>query len=147
MIGFHKILVPVDGSSNAKRALEYAGYLAGCCQATIGVLHVINLSSEIAALIPPGTGGYIPDGVLDNVQSTGRFIIDEALRLLPSGVVAEGFVEIGSTTDVIVDFCIAQGYDVIVMSSRGQGAIEQLILGSVSSYVLHHAPCPVMVVR
>lgn len=147
MLKFTKILVPLDGSENSHRALAYASYLAGCCGASVGVLHVVNLSSKVAAIGQLGTGGYVPDGVLDELQDTGRSIIDEALALLPSGIAAKGFVEVGRPTDKIVTFCGTNGYDLIIIGSRGLGAIEQLVLGSVSSFVLHHASCPVMIVR
>jgi nucleotide-binding universal stress UspA family protein len=147
MLKFSKILVPVDGSENSVRALKYAGYLAECCQASVGVLHVVNLSAEVAAASQMSTGGYIPDSVLVDIQDTGRSIVREALTLLPGGIEASGSLEIGKPTDVVISFCIAESYDLIVIGSRGQRAIEQLLFGSVSNYVLHHAPCPVMVVR
>lgn len=141
------ILVPVDGSINSERALSYAAYLAVQCSASIGVLHVVNLSSAVAAIGHVGTGGYIPDRVLEDIQEAGRCVIDKALKQLPSQVEAKGFLEIGSPKDTVITFCADKGYDLIVMGSRGLGAIEQLVLGSVSSYVLYHAACPVLVVK
>lgn len=147
MIRLSKILVPVDGSANSHRALSYASFLAECCRAAVGVLHVVNLSAEVAAIGQLSTGGYIPDGVLNDLKETGNAVVNEALKLLPPGVAAIGFSEVGKPAETIVTFCAANGYDLIVIGSRGLGALEQLILGSVSSYVLHHAPCPVMIVR
>lgn len=147
MPNFQAILVPVDGSPNSQRALSYAGYLAALCSASVGVLHVVNLSSAVAAIGHVGTGGYIPDRVLEDIQEAGRSIIDEALKQLPPGVTAKGFLEIGSPKDTVIAFCAENGYDLIVMGSRGLGAIEQLVLGSVSSYVLYHSSCPVMVIK
>lgn len=147
MLKITKILVPVDGSANSHRALAYASYLAERCQAAVGVLHVVDLSARVAAISQLSTGGYVPDGVIDDVRETGNSIVNEAVALLPAGIAVKGFTEVGKTTDTIVAFCAAHDYDLIVIGTRGMGAIEQLVLGSVSSYVLHHAPCPVMVVK
>lgn len=147
MLAFKKILVPVDGSKGAKKALAYAGYLAELCHGSVGILHVVNLSAEMAAVGSISTGGYIPDRVLEDVQESGRLIIAKALKQLPSTVAAEGFMEIGSPSEIVVEFCVEKGYDLIVIGSRGLGAIKGLVLGSVSNYVVHRAPCPVMVIK
>lgn len=147
MDGFRKILVSVDGSENSQRALVYAGYLAELCNAPVGVLHVVNLSADVATLGEAGTGGYVPDSVLTGIREIGQGVVDQALKQLPHTVSASGFLEIGLPTSTIVAFCVDNKYDLIVMGSRGLGAIKQLVLGSISSYVLHHAPCPVMVVK
>lgn len=144
---FRTILVPTDGSANSRRALAYAGYLAELCQASVGLLHVVNLSAEVPALNHFSTGGYIPDKVLDDIQESGRLMVNEELKQLPPAVAAKGFLEVGVPTDIIIDFCTRNGYDLIVMGSRGLGMIKELLLGSVSSYIVHHAPCPVMVVK
>lgn len=144
---FQNILVPIDGSANSRRTLAYAGYLAGRCHASVGILNVVNLSAEMSSVGLINTGGYIPDRVLKDIQNSGQSIVDEALKQLPSTIEAQGFVEIGVPTEAIVAFGIENGYDLIIMGSRGLGAFKEFVLGSVSSYVLHHAPCPVMVIR
>ena len=141
------ILVPVDGSENSQRALDYAGYLAELCHASVGILHVVNLASKVSAIGQVGTGSYVPDSILNGIQEAGQFVVDEALKQLPHKVSSSGFLELGSPNSTIVAFCIENNYDLIVMGSRGLGAIKQLVLGSISSYVLYHAPCPVMVVK
>lgn len=146
-MGFHKILVPIDGSKNSGRALAHAGYLAELCQASVTLLHVMNLFAEVPALAQLGTEGYIPDKVLEDAQESGRMIISEALKQLPSSVAAKGFLEIGRPTDIILAFLAENGYDLIVMGSRGLGTVKGLLMGSVSSHVVRHATCPVMVVK
>lgn len=147
MLAFSNILVPVDGSENSRRALAYAGYLAGLCQASVGILHVVNLAAVISSVGQSNMGVYIPDRVFENLQEAGQLMIDEALQQLPPAVRAQGFMKIGSPPEVIVSFCAANGYDLIVMGRRGLGTIKELVLGSVSSYVLHRAACPVMVAK
>lgn len=146
-MGFHKILVPIDGSKNSERALAQAGYLAEVCQASITLLHVMNLFAEVPALAQIGTEGYIPDQVLEDAQESGHMIIDEALKQLPSSVAAKGFLEIGRPSDVILAFLAENDYDLIIMGSRGLGTVKGLLLGSVSSHIVRYASCPVLVVK
>lgn len=147
MIAFRNILVPVDGSDNSQRALDYAGYLAELCHASLGILYVVDPSVEVSSLVQANAGGYIPERVFEALQESGQIIIDQALKQVPPTIQAEGIMEIGAPAQVIVSLSAANSYDLIVMGSRGLGAIKEFVLGSVSSHVLHHALCPVLVVR
>ena len=59
----------------------------------------------------------------------------------------ETYVERGAPGAVLCERAQALGADVVVVGSRGRGAIRRVLLGSVSSHVVHNAPCPVLVVR
>ena len=146
MTEIRTILAPVDGSENSQRALAYAAYLAKQCGASLSVLHVVNLTATVSSIHQIG-GGYVPDSVLNNIQEAGRSILEDALKQLPPGIEATVHLEIGSPTISVVSFCTDHKYDLVVMGSRGLGTLGQLVLGSISNYVLHHAPCPVMVVK
>lgn len=144
---FRRILVPVDGSENSKRALAYAGYLAKLCQASVDVLHVVNLAAVLPALGQVNTGGYIPDQVFDEIQENGRRIVSESVKAIPPEIVVNSFIEVGVPTETIMSVCTKNQDDLIIMGRRGLGMIKELMLGSVSNYVLHHATCPVMIVK
>lgn len=137
------ILVPVDGSQHSRRALERTIYFAELCQAGIGLLHVIDPNSQVSPFGQVSLGGYIPD----NLKDYGRAVLQDAFKQVPGTLETECFLEIGTPAELIVNFCQEKNYDLIIMGSRGRGAIKQLLLGSVSSYVLYHAPCPVLVIR
>ncbi|MGL5513455.1 MAG: universal stress protein [Sporomusa sp.] len=140
---FRSIVVAVDGSGHAERALEQAIYLAGLCQAKIVLLYVLNVDAKISSLEQVSLGGYIPD----NIKSEGWKILQAAAELVPRNIPAETLLEIGAPAEVVVEFCQACYCDLIIMGSRGLGSIKKLLLGSVSNYVLTHAPCPVLIVR
>lgn len=53
----------------------------------------------------------------------------------------------GDPRDVIVDFCRDAKVDLLVMGSRGIGAVKRALMGSTSAYCVHNAPCPVVVCR
>jgi len=140
---FQSILVPLDGSKPSQRALEQAISIAELYQAHINLLYVLDLNSQVSAFEQVSISGYIPDEIKEN----GRSILKGALQQIPPTVKAHTFLEIGLPTETIVDFCQENGCDLIIMGSRGLGAVKQLIMGSVSKYVLHHATCPVLITR
>lgn len=67
------------------------------------------------------------------------------VRLL--GVTAETRAEVGEPGMTICDVAAEVGADVVVLGSHGHGWLQRVLLGSVSHYVLQHAPCPVLVMR
>ena len=71
----------------------------------------------------------------------------KAMHEIPKEIETLPIVEIGSPAETIVDVCEREKYNLIIMGSRGLGAIQQIFMGSVSQYVLSHAPCPVMIAR
>jgi nucleotide-binding universal stress UspA family protein len=114
-----KILLAYDGSDDARRALGHAADLAAGTDSTVLLeLEERRRQSREARDVLAGRGI-----VADSVAPTGDpgwAIVDEARRL---------------------------GADLIVMGTRGRSTVTRLLLGSVSTSVLHHAPCDVLVVR
>jgi nucleotide-binding universal stress UspA family protein len=64
-----------------------------------------------------------------------------------NNVQVETLLELGDHAQVIIDTANKNHYDLIIMGSRGLSVFKELLLGSVSFKVMHHASCPVMVVR
>ena len=141
-----RILVLVDGSDNSKRALEYAAYMAQVSKASVDLLHVVTLGAEIASLTPV-TSGYVPDQVAKDLEEAGAMILKEASIGFAVGTRVKAHLEIGVPTDVALEVCEENKIDLIVMGSRGLGFFKGLVLGSVSSYLVEHATCPVLVIK
>ena len=120
------ILVPVDGSEGADRAIEKAVMLAKLCNAINAVLS---------------------DAILDSVTKAGNVILERAMEMVPEGVEKESFSDTGSPAVVVLDFAESNNIDLIVMGSRGLGVVKGVLLGSVSQYVVEQAKCPVLVVK
>ena len=137
------ILVPVDGSPHSFKSFDYAVYLAECCHARIGLLYVVNLADCLSDLEQVSTGGYIPD----ELKAAGRVVLNEAKSRLDKVLQCDFFLEIGALAEVIEDFALNNDYELIVMGSRGFGALKEILVGSVSNHVLHHADCPVLLVK
>ena len=136
---FNKILVAVDHSEHARRALGAAANLASLSKGEVRVVHVREMSI--------GKPGPVPREFTDEAQE----LVDESVKALAdSGATTTGNVRTSHTGRVaaeIVDEAVDFEADVVVMGSRGLTDLEGLVLGSVTHKVLHLSDLPVLVVR
>lgn len=144
-----KILVPTDGSNHAKKAIEYACDLASKYGATVHLMHVISKSE-----IPEGLDRYIE---VEKIEAPR----EQVLKKIGDGIIKGGLTEakakgtnnvkssivIGDPAEKIVEFAKENGVDMIIMGSRGLGAMKGILLGSVSSKVCHAAGCTCVTVK
>ncbi|MDU4960559.1 MAG: universal stress protein [Sporomusaceae bacterium] len=145
-IRYAKILVPVDGSQNSFAALTHAVQLAKLFQAEIGILHVAIIMQQLP-IATQFNDVYLPESVLTHVQDFSETVLKEARKQIPTDIPVQTFCEIGSPAIIIPEFAEQNGYDLIVIGSRGLGVIKGLFMGSVSNYVVNHAKCPVLVIK
>ena len=146
---FERILIPYDGSVGAERALAKAIQLARLCEAQLIVLTVYRHHSMLEASVSMVRGALEPGGNLDEaMRTTAREVADYAkARALAEGLShVSAFIKPGQPARSIVAFGKEKGCDLIVVGSRGLGAAEGFLLGSVSHKVTGLAECPVMVV-
>jgi nucleotide-binding universal stress UspA family protein len=137
-----KILVPVDGSEYSFRAVQAAAALAVKFDSKITLLHVTA----------PPFGHYLGEldiaitmNILEEMEKEGRAILAKAEAECPEGLVDTIYRQ-GNPTATIVNES-KKGYDLIVMGSRGLGALKEFLMGSVSNGVVHRSDCSVMIVR
>ena len=132
-----KIVVGYDGSEAAKRALDRAITLAG----DDGRITVVGAAETHAR------AGFTEGARLDPSEiERRRKDLEEAKALLAErGVDAEALGAQGDPGDVILDS--AKDADLVVVGSRGLNPFQRLLLGSVSSKIVHRAECDVLVVR
>jgi nucleotide-binding universal stress UspA family protein len=141
----HKLLVPVDGSENALRAVRYAVALAKELRdASISVLHVHEeplLYGEIEV--------YVPREKLKAIQHDQSVaIVEGALKLLrESGVPFTSDIVVGKIAPSIANHAQQQGCDAIIMGTHGNSAIGNLLMGSVATRVVHLVKVPVTLVK
>ena len=140
---YKKILVPIDGSEMSTQALLQAVYVAQHCGASLGVLHVVDLNKEVSAFERVSLSGYVPS----ELKETAYQLLAEIMHEIPREIEAKALVKMGDPGEVIVDTCMEGDYDLIIMGSRGFGTFRQMVMGSVSQSVLHHAPCSVLIAR
>lgn len=145
---FTRILVPYDGSKSAERALLKAIDLARLCQCDLTVLTVYRHHAMLEASLSMVRPMNAPSNLDDVLRREAREVAEWAKRQAIDGGVpnARAFVKAGYTARTITGFAEKNGYDLIVMGTRGLGSIEDYLLGSVSHKVSGTSPCPVMLV-
>ncbi|MEZ4590655.1 MAG: universal stress protein [Chloroflexota bacterium] len=144
---FQKILVPLDGSKLAERALEPALRLA---QAASGELLLLSIpfAKHLFVEDPIGYKVISPE---TSIEATRAELSAYLHRLTetraPSDAVMYSRIGYGDEASVIVDTAVAEAIDLIVMSTHGFNGMSRWFLGSVTEKVLRSAPCPVLVIR
>jgi nucleotide-binding universal stress UspA family protein len=134
------ILVPLDGSPHAAAALERAIAIARSSGARLTLLHVIEPPH-----LPPVGGVYVAAFLTPETEQEAEALLDRAAARVPDGIRIATIVRYGDAADVILRRVEAAGHDLVVMGSRGLGALRSLLQGSVSRAVLHRSPVPVIV--
>jgi len=146
---FANILVPLDGSEGAARALDTALELTRRFGGELSLLCVFRHHSPLeASLSMVRAGGPMnrPDDALKGYA--GDIVADAKARAIEAGVTPkEAIIKRGQPARSIVEFAKDRGIDAIVMGSRGTGDMEGLLLGSVSHKVTSLAPCTCVTVK
>ena len=145
-----KILLPIDGSEYSNAAIAEVVHRPWPPQSEIRVVSIVELP-----VLPAMEPWAMPPDYLENIETAGRElakkIVESALVKLQSTedkkLLFTGQIIHGSAKQAIVEEAENWGADLIVMGSRGLGAWDRLLLGSVSSSVLNHAKCSVEIVR
>ncbi len=145
--GIERILVAVDGSEHALRAVELAAVLASAYKAPLEIVHIVSLTT----MVPFGMSG--PDsfeyGRLEDSLRTraDQYLAQAKEKAWQANVEATVAVESGDPATHIVEHAAELGADVICIGRRGLGNVTGLLLGSVSHKVAHLADQTVVTVR
>ena len=147
-----RVLLPTDGSETAEKAIEFAVQLFGETPCRVTLLTVVEepvysafwsdglIAPEV--LIPP------PEELREELDRRAEEMLAESAGpLRAAGMEVQPKIRFGNTAAEILQEAEEGGYDMIVMGSHGRGVLGGFLLGSVSNRVVHHAPCPVLVVR
>jgi nucleotide-binding universal stress UspA family protein len=133
---FRTIAVAYDDTEEAKAALARAEVVALACRATIVVYTVAAPPAVV-----PGAAGYTPA-----IAPEAGPIVTRAVKGVDERLAATGRALSGTPGPTIVAACEELGADLLVAGSRGYGPVMRVLLGSVSTQLVHESPCPVLVV-
>lgn len=146
-----KILVPIDGSPNADRALDVAIGLAKSFGSELVVLNVISTPNILITTSAFGAPASGVKSYYEQQENSARHFVDEAIihsRKEGISKVTSSIIRADkSIVEEIIDAAVNSKVDLIVIGTRGLGGFKRLLLGSVSSGVVAHAHCNVLVVR
>jgi nucleotide-binding universal stress UspA family protein len=141
---FRNLLVALDGSAHADEALAQAIDLAQSERA--------RLTLMTGAVKPPptaywGAGGGIVVQLEDTSLATAESVLAAGRDRVPADLPVTTILTKAPIRSALIAQAKCGHHDLVVMGSRGRGALRSAVLGSVSHYVLHHSPVPVLIVH
>jgi nucleotide-binding universal stress UspA family protein len=142
-----QILVPLDGSALAERALPEAQRLASINNAQILLVRVLQALDEESKRILFASPAIANDALERERSAAEQYLQGIATRLQASGVVAECEVRFGDPVPTILQVADEKQVSLIVMTTHGHTAIKQWFYGSVANKILRGAQCPILMVR
>jgi nucleotide-binding universal stress UspA family protein len=141
---FHDILVAIDGSPHADRALTEAIDIARGSRARLTIMTAVpeprgvtmsGLASGAAAALAPA------------LLAESQALVRAAAERVPDDISVTTIVTEEPIRSALLERIAAGRHDLVVVGSRGRGTVRSAVLGSVSHHVLHHSPVPVLIVH
>lgn len=161
-MSFHRILVAIDNSSLSHRVFAQALDLAESHQALLKLLQCITPEIVSEPGVPASLDTGFPMGLVqDNYQAyeTQQVLIEQQIEEAQAtlahyseqaksrNVLAEANYQVGDAGHQLCQVAKDWNADLIVVGRRGRTGLTEALLGSVSNYVVHHAPCDVLVIQ
>ena len=140
---FHNILVAVDGSADADAALAHAIDLAESEHTRLTLMTAVAEPPPTAYLIAGEEIGHLSEDAHRRAQA----VIRQARERVPADLPVATVLSEQPIRLALIRQLKEGHHDLVVMGSRGRGAVRAALLGSVSHYVLHHSPVPVLIVH
>lgn len=143
-----RILVPLDGSPQAERALPLAAHLAKSAHATLLLVRALNLLYETGAyMVRMANASLINEEALKEEMGIRWYLNGVKRSSLLSGIEVKAVVPFGMAADCILDVARDERADLVVMNSHGYTGLMRWTLGSVAQKVARYSPVPVLVLR
>jgi len=158
-MGFKKILVALDRSPLASEIFEQALDLAQKETACLMLFHCLNREDwvEVGPLLQTGIGlhpfvgenlyQFQQEHLREAVQQAQQWLGTYCQKAIAQGVPAEFCYGMQNPGQRICDTARSWGADLILLGRRGRRGLTEMLLGSVSNYVVHHAPCSVLIAQ
>lgn len=152
---FQKILVPLDGSEHSLKALEEAAQIAEKFSGKITLIHVFSVQpvmisepSAVSSLNMPILTGAEVSMMIEAARKYGNRILEGGQqRIKGAEVQVEKMLVEGHAVQEIARVANKGSFDLIVIGARGVSHMREMLLGSVTDGVIHHAHCPVLVIK
>jgi nucleotide-binding universal stress UspA family protein len=138
---FHDILVAIDGSPDADQALAQAIDLAQSEHSRLTLITAMQDPPAPAYIVPGAPIGQL----IGDAKAQSEAILSRARGSIPDNLPVTTIVTDEPIRTALIHRIKDAHHDLVVMGSRGRGAVRATLLGSVSHYVLHHSPVPVLI--
>lgn len=140
-----RVLVAIDGSGQSDNALQWYIDFVHKPSYRVELLHCMEPLHMIGEF--PSANQY--DAILNQSKDMATKIEDSYRKILAEKQIVGHFrtVLAHRPGEVIVDTLEKEDFDMVVLGTRGMSKVRRFAMGSVSDFVMHHAPCPVLVCR
>jgi nucleotide-binding universal stress UspA family protein len=141
---FRNILVAIDGSPDSDQALTQAIDLAESEHSRLTLFSAVVMPPSTAYV---GVSGEVVANLSRDAEAETEAIMRTAAEMVPDQVSLSTVLGSEPVRQALIHQIKQGAHDLVVMGSRGRGAVRSVLLGSVSHYVLHHSPVPVLIVH
>lgn len=141
---YRDILIPTDGSTASVTALEHGTEIASSMDATVHLLHVVDVGTEMSA----ASVGDIADDLTETLDEEAREAIDQAETMADeAGVTSERAILEGFPEDAIQQYSTDNAIDLIVVGESEDSTLTERLFGGTTEDVLESATTSVLVAR
>ena len=151
---YRKILVAIDRSDQSDSVFEQALELAKKEEASLMLFHCLPSELQGSGLYADMYGRELinysremQEQLRKEKEDACEWLAGYCQTATAQGVATEWDVKVGDAGSVLLQLADAWNTDLIVLGRRGHRGLAEIFLGSVSNYVVHHAPCSVLVVQ
>ena len=138
-----RILVPIDDSKTSARTTAFIIANRQRFPSPLTLLHVVDLDRLAYRMIPD----FQVKMIKESAGKAGEILLrKQQERLAAAGIETEIRLEFGSPREVIPRIANEEDFHLLLIARRGRGEIRDVLFGSVSNHVLHHARCPVLLI-
>jgi nucleotide-binding universal stress UspA family protein len=141
---FHDIIVAIDGSPDADEALRQAIDLAESQRARLTIFSAVVTVPTVAYM---GASGNVLGELTRGAEAEAEAAMHATVELVPDDIPVRTVLSHEPVRHALLEQITTGPHDLLVMGSRGRGALRSALLGSVSHYALHHSPLPVLIVH
>lgn len=143
---FKNIMVPLDGSEMAERALSHATYLATMSSGTLHLVFVVEPPSAVRAHGLGAPVNVYQEIIAAQRQEAGAYLEHVSGRLREEGQTVSGQVLDGSAADALLDCVRTGGVDLVVMTKHGREGVRRWAMGTVADRVTQGSNVAVLLV-
>jgi nucleotide-binding universal stress UspA family protein len=142
---FKRILVPLDGSTRAERAITVAAHIAHSTGGSVVLVQAVTIPFAYGPYI--GTTSSAAETMDAGLDDTNKYLDSLASSELLENIETDTKALYGSAAPTVISTAQAYNADLIVMTSRGNTGMKRWILGSVAQKIARHSPTPVLVLH
>ena len=142
-----RILLGIDDSPHSRAAVEFVQSTRWPAGSTVLVLSSVPLPAAVLTATSPLTGLEVGVWLRELTELHAQWVANAERQLRQAGWKTEARVLQGDPRQCLVEEAKKEHADLVVVGSHGRSGLDRILLGSVASHVVAHAPCSVLVIK